>query len=404
MSRYSSDKEFGSYEVQQLFRGLLKRDPESEETIQCHLKFGSIEKAADFIITSQEFRNNQNAKYKNDLRVQLSQLVRAQLAAWTQAEINVSDYAAHISGCRQILNKFVFFCEGNTVRLLDKDDGACINKERAMFYLELLKEVLSVYPINSGIYIIIDVDDEAPQSENMPVFSFQKPRGGKNILLPDFDMFGHNFLNIKYDDVPYESKQPLAIFAGATTGAKVIDLNTAQNSLTQRLRSAKYFRDEPLVDYRLPKICQCQNDDVFDYLLSQGYGRDPVGWNEMLNNKFIISVDGNGATCGRVALALKSNSCLVKYSSNNILYYFDALIPYLHYLPVEKDEDLVPFVRNEIEKPNLYKYVATSGTDFANFMLNKDAVLLYTSLLLEAFKEILANNGIFWNGRKSIDL
>ncbi|EHP92264.1 glycosyl transferase family 90 [Methylorubrum extorquens] len=384
-------------DVEQLFLGLLQRYPESENVIQNHIKFGTIAKLSEFLTTSQEFRDRFNKKYAIDISSQIDRLVDVQLGLWISSHINTKSYENYCIECKSLSNKFVFTCDRSSVVMNGKADNAYLNIDRANHYLELLQDVLRCYPIDGRIELVIDVDDEAHQNEDVPVFSFQKPRGGANILLPDFDMFSHGFLGGALDERNYEDKLSMAIFAGATTGARVIDMNIAQNALTTRLRSAQYFKNEPLVDYRLPKICQCASDEVADYLRHQGHGKDPIGWGQMLQYKFIISVDGNGATCGRVALALRSNSCLVKYHSDNVLYYFDAMIPYLHYIPVSRDEEVIDHVKREIQKPQIYKHIAQHGSHLAVDLLSKDAVYLYTGRLLGRFFHLMRQRGLAYS-------
>ena len=114
-------------------------------------------------------------------------------------------------------------------------------------------------------------------------------------------------------------------------------------------------------------------------LREMGFGKGGmIAEKAMMTHKFIISMDGNGATCGRVAIALKSNSALLKYNSRHVLYYFRHLIPWRHYIPIDKDSDVEDIIRMELDNPGLFRFVASEGREFAERYLAKDIRLSNT--------------------------
>ena len=56
-----------------------------------------------------------------------------------------------------------------------------------------------------------------------------------------------------------------------------------------------------------------------------------------LKYKYLLSLDGNSATGTRVPWIMLSNSVLVKQESRKIQWYYDALKPYIHYVPLKED-------------------------------------------------------------------
>jgi hypothetical protein len=57
-------------------------------------------------------------------------------------------------------------------------------------------------------------------------------------------------------------------------------------------------------------------------LKQQLYFRSWMSWREQLRHRFLLSLDGNGAVCARLAIGLKSNSAVVKYRSPYIFTIF----------------------------------------------------------------------------------
>jgi hypothetical protein len=60
---------------------------------------------------------------------------------------------------------------------------------------------------------------------------------------------------------------------------------------------------------------------------------DPI---EHLNYKYLISIDGNTCAWERVPWIMLSNSILLKQETNKIEWFYKALKPYVHYVPVNK--------------------------------------------------------------------
>ena len=261
---------------------------------------------------------------------------------------------------------------------------------RAETYCCLLSLAVASKDI-APLSIIIDTGDEAQDVNTFPVFTFQKVRGARNILLPDVEMVTSNFFeNIERDSLPFEEKLCVASFAGSTTGGGLIDEGVLARNTMPRLRAARFFRTQPAVDFRLSRLVQCASPEIVASLEAEGFGGEWIDWPQAYLHKFGISVDGNGAACSRPAVLLLSNCALIKYESNNTLYYFSALQPGTHYISVEKDEDVLSVLERERVEPGYYREVACAAKDFAVKILNRDCVLHYTSELLFAFSKLSA--------------
>jgi len=88
--------------------------------------------------------------------------------------------------------------------------------------------------------------------------------------------------------------------------------------------------------------------------------------------------------------ALKSNSVLLKYDSPHVLYYFDGLVPWTHYVPIAKHEDVDAAVALERAEPGFFAPVAANGRAFAETFLTRENVLFYTAALLSLYQRCFA--------------
>jgi hypothetical protein len=192
------------------------------------------------------------------------------------------------------------------------------------------------------------------------------------------------------DPVSYDEKCIAAVFAGSTSGEYHSVQSIAARSC-QRLRSGLFFRDVAEVEFRLPKIVHCLSPEAEQSIRALGFGVGLMDWREHLNYRFLLSMDGNGATCSRVALGLKSNSVLVKYRSPFVLYYFPGLIAGQHFLQVDDDPDVLALIGRERDQPGLYRSVADQGRQFFDTFLSAQASIAYAGHILHGYFELFGD-------------
>lgn len=127
----------------------------------------------------------------------------------------------------------------------------------AIMYRNLLSTVVETLCPDLETIIAVDVGDLGLESEIAPLFGINKAMGSNNVLLPHFDFIWDDYLGNVIDGTPYSEKSPSAMFVGSTTGLMPITVESVQQLLVPRIRSAVFFQDYPMVDFRLPEIVQC---------------------------------------------------------------------------------------------------------------------------------------------------
>lgn len=262
--------------------------------------------------------------------------------------------------------------------------------------------------------IAYEFDDMANDSD-MPVFSFHK-RSDYNglVLLPDFEIFENNYYakNTFFDEHFFVDKLPRAIFVGSTTGTNAredrIHQNTIHNIDTDpsvRIEAAKYFIHSNDVLFRLPSIVQCDAQETEDYLRSFSFCNPRcIDWQEQFNYRYLISVDGNGPTLTRVAVALLSNSVLLKYDSSWIAYYHRALHAGKNYIAIKSHNDIEDVVKQSELMADEHYHISNNSSSNFGLIFQRANVDRYIGAVLNEFRSIFyGKDHIYDENRRKLD-
>jgi hypothetical protein len=334
---------------------------------------------------------------------EIAQLVEHQMQYWLQADF---DRAALHEQFKAANEKFfsiaVFEAKGKKLSLWEKPSdvvprhaGAVrdlqirtFNNRKAL-YRVFLQAALAKYDIDTHMIFAVDVNDIGREVMDFPLFSFQKKIGSRNILLPDVDFFHWHWYAGITDTLSYEHKKIAACFVGSSTGGRVTESKLASFTLP-RLRAAAYFVGNPNVDFRIARAVQYDTERTKSLLEQQPFFSRPMKWPEQFAYRFLLSMDGNGAACSRLAVALKSNSVLVKFDSPYVLYYFSAMRPGRDYIAVAAEPDVEQIIDEELRIPGRFSPIAEGGKSFFARFLSKDSVLHYTGALLRNYARMYA--------------
>jgi len=222
-----------------------------------------------------------------------------------------------------------------------------------------------------------------------PVFCYQKRAGDRGLLLPDVDLLIDNYCDTQdgryADQTPFEAKRPQAIFVGSTTGSETLTLADVRQRTNARLDAALYFRDEDSVIFELPSIVQCDHEETRIAIERLGISGRRWSWAEQQEYRYMLSMDGNGATCSRVAATLHGHQVLAKYASPNLLYYFHGLEPWKHFVPINEHGDVLDLVSDAGADFTLHKSIADQSREFASRFLKREPILRYSAMLLTRY-------------------
>ncbi len=333
-------------------------------------------------------------------------LISHQMAPWRQPGWRTGrparDLLRHLN--TSSASVFVFEVDGTQVDVWPKRaaaghapaDAAKVRMfhKRVNQYRTLLHEVCNRYQHRDAYHLVMDMEDIPAECPDWPIFGFQKQKAAANLLLPDVDFFHQGWYQTDTDPTPYLEKSVTACFVGSSTGAQ-LDVKTIAAHNTPRLRLASQFLDDPRVLFRIAQAAQCDSEEARRLLLAQPYFSEPVSWGEQLRHRFLLSIDGNGATCSRVVKSLRSHAVLVKFQSDHELFYFPLMHNGVHYLQVQGPQDVHDILDKESAQPGHYRSVAQAGQAFADKTLCAAAVLQYTHLMLQQYAVLLRESGSF---------
>jgi hypothetical protein len=292
---------------------------------------------------------------------------------------------------------FKFDSTGNSVKKEDDQiKWDIINSRVQSVYAQVcrLTKLISL----PNLKIAYEFDDMVHDT-NAPIFSFHKKKDYKGIVLvPDFELFRQNYYNdyTNNDSLHFKNKANKAIFVGSTTGTNACETRNCVNTIhnieadpSVRIDAAKYFNGNKNVIFKLPSIVQCDSEETENYLRRFAFTTpERIGWSEQFEQKFIISIDGNGSTLSRVAIALLSNSVLLKYNSSWITYYHRALRPYDNYIPIASHNEIESVLINLENNIDLYEQISQKASKDFSLIFKRANVERYFAAVLNEFYAI----------------
>jgi len=162
------------------------------------------------------------------------------------------------------------------------------------------------------------------------------------------------------------------VWRGATTGRGAIskpDLSAHDTELLLRIRLCLALKDIPGTDAKLSGVAQSRDQAVDVHRLSQagilGEYISPIAWN---GRKFAIDIDGNANAFSNLLTRLIMGCCVLKVASplGYRQWYYDALEPWTHYVPVSPDlsdlRDRIAWCREHLAE---CERIAARGQAFA---------------------------------------
>lgn len=199
------------------------------------------------------------------------------------------------------------------------------------------------------------------------------------VLIPDWRSIGHwwvsNIRAIKKNRVLWEQKKNCAIWRGGLT--KAVRLTLCKLSLLH-----PEALDAKLCDYGMRK-----DDDP--RIMGQW-----VPWDEMLSCKYLPYADGVMCAAPALQWRLLSQSVTFKPDSDEVQWFYRALKPYVHYIPVQPAfEDLIDQLEWAKAHDSVCKEIAANAFHFAVNNLMYDDVLLYLSLVLKRYASLQTFDG-----------
>lgn len=283
-------------------------------------------------------------------------------------------------------------------------------ESRVSTYQNVLNNISNIIKL-PGFCFGIEYEDMAGDF-NIPLLCFHKNIDDQShILVPDFEIFEYNYYMQLKDGTDFDNKVDKAVFVGSTTGTNFDEnrgcCNTVDNIINDpsvRISAAHFFNDKENIIFKLPSVVQCDNSETEIFLRNQPYMQaQRMTWDQQYQNRYIISIDGNGPTCTRVALSLLSNSVLMKYKSSWIVYYHRALRPYFNYLPVQNHGDIEHIMETFSHDLASLRFISGNAKRQFRLLFNRRNVQrMFAIALNELYAIFFGYNTIYHENRRRL--
>jgi hypothetical protein len=248
------------------------------------------------------------------------------------------------------------------------------NRNRHRTVLNFLNQACKGCNLNIFFYIYM----QDSTNQNIPILTFSGDLSS-NILMSDLYAIQkyNNNLSLK-DNILYEKKDKKALFIGSTTGNFDAKLN-------ERLKMCEKYRKHDIIHCYINNICQMSCTSVRNaYPHYNEFVVPTKSFHQMCKYKYIISIDGNTSCWDRIPLFLNSNSILLIKNSNHKCWYYDFLIPNVHYIPFDDDTNLEEIITSDEDRSHIIK----NANQFVEDYLTYDKQLLYMKTLLETINSV----------------
>ncbi len=201
---------------------------------------------------------------------------------------------------------------------------------------------------------------------DIPIFAFSKDITKKNrksiILIPDANNIArwkHSIKSIYYANKAYtwEQKDNHIFWRGQVKGDirnKIIELAEEHNFITAKHAS----KSEE--GYVIPEL--------------------------QIKHNYLLSLDSYGPSVTGFLWKLASNSLAVKQDSNYIQWYYNALKPWVHYVPVNADlSNIKEIFKRMLRQDAKMKSIAERSNKFVYENLKYENMLVYLNLVLKTY-------------------
>ena len=110
---------------------------------------------------------------------------------------------------------------------------------------------------------------------------------------------------------------------------------------------------------------------------------------EQINYKMLINIDGRTCTFPGLLWRLLSNSVTLKQETEDIQWFYPALKPWVHYIPLKRDmSDLVEKVKWVLANDGKAKKIAEQSTKFVKENLMMEDIDTYMVTLLNEYSKL----------------
>jgi hypothetical protein len=265
----------------------------------------------------------------------------------------------------KIIDGKLFFYKGNTSALLRHNSSYRIADK----YKYICSILYKITRFVNDVDFIISLQDCCNNNEIQPIFTFSKDVANNiekyNILVPDWLT-----LRGTHKDSWNNLKKRLDYYKS--------QFHCKNNKIVWRGSASNFVREKFI------KISQ-KNKSIIDC------NKNFLKQEEHLQYKYQIVFDGFRCTWPGYLWRLYSGCLTIKHESTQIQWFYGALTPYIHYVPLKKDfdeEDLIKLYKWVNENEEKCKLIADNAEKFIINNVSVEDMLSYYITVLNKYAEI----------------
>ncbi len=270
-----------------------------------------------------------------------------------------------------------------------------------------LQKLTKKYKIEDVDFIVYTVDEiKAPdhlkkETLKFPAFMMSKdlddPYEKDKLLMPDtlvlIDYWNELISQIQQANLsnPWDKKIEKVFWRGATTGAASTKYSMENFATLPRLTLVMLSKSYPnLIDAKFAsyhrRVFTKNSKKIMTLIKDDLQTAEEV---DHLKYKYLISIDGNTCAWRRVPWILLSNSLLVKQETNKIEWFYPAIKPYVHYIPVdERLMNILPQIEWMKEQDDELKTISENATNFVENNLMPEHIEAHMVLILNEYHKL----------------
>jgi Glycosyl transferase family 90 len=263
--------------------------------------------------------------------------------------------------------------------------------ERINRYSTMLKTLCQTKELPNTT-LLISVNDGLNAKEEMPIFAMCKMDSNRIILIPDYEALGTRYqvlrkkgIDLAKTKFPWEAKISKMIWRGSTA-QRYSKLKENNLHLFSRVKLCELSQLYPeIIDAKFTLFVQ--GGDSVPYLYN--FQGEHVSFEEQMNYKYHILIDGNVCPYTKSGWKLFTNSLIFKPDSLWVQWYFNSLVPYVHYVPLHADlSDLVEKLQWALDHEAESKQIAGNTRQFAVEQFTHANHLLYLYEVIKRYQEL----------------
>ena len=275
-------------------------------------------------------------------------------------------------------------------------------------YVQHFKKLINKYKINDVDFIVHAIDQLKMPGENdiyvrklqqTPTFMMFKNLNdlheSTRFLLPEALILWDSWPDIlsKIDRASnankWQDKINKIYWRGSTTGPESLPYSIDNFNKLPRLSLAILSKLYPnLIDAGFSYYSSHGDiEEILDILF--GGVLDKVSEEDHIPYKYLISLDGNSCSGTRVPWIMYSNSVLIKQETNKIEWFYPALKPYIHYVPVnERLTDIFKQIKWMKSNDKELQIISSNAHNFVAQELMPEQIEAHMVITLNKYHEI----------------